>query len=241
MSHPKLPCCAALTASVLLAMPILIAHAAPDKNAKTDAQSLRPIPYEGALPSDNPQQGMPQKPLDANAQAALKTLYQRPAVMGPPPIAKKSPVALNITGIGPIIEVLPGPSVFADKLPPILREAMPEMTPYSNNVVRLPKGEVRITAVDRTANDTKLSQDEMELEATFTDNEGHDWKIVQLALAPLSPKPDSEPWFGGVATDMLYHGQTGNGTPLEPLVKAALLSWVGPTSGATAQRSPPAP
>lgn len=92
-------------------------------------------------------------------------------------------------------------------------------------MVRLSKGEVRITAVDRTANDAKLSPDEMELEATFTDNEGHDWKIVQLALAPLSPQPDSEPWFGGVATDMLYHGQTGNGTLLEPLVKAALLSW----------------
>jgi len=139
MSRPKLPRCAAVTASVLMAMPILIAHAAPDKNAKTDAQSLRPIPYEGALPSDNPQQGMPQKPLDANAQAALKTLYQRPAVMGPPPIAKKSPVALNITGIGPVVEVLPGPSVYADKLPPALREAMPEMSPYSTTWCGFPK------------------------------------------------------------------------------------------------------
>lgn len=52
---------------------------------------------------------------------------------------------------------------------------------------------MRFAAVDRTENDTKLSDDFMEFAASFTDEEGNEWEIVQLALAASNPVMD--PWY----------------------------------------------
>ena len=188
----------------------------------------RVVPYEGALGSPTPPSAplsSGQKPLEPWVTSALQALWQRPSPKGPEPIALSTPRALHVSGGAPVIQVLPGPAAFADKVPPHLKTVMPKKVPYSNNVQRLRRGSFRLVAFDRTLNDTKLSRDSMEVEIAFTDHEGAEWRIEQVMLAPISPNPVAEPWFGGVAIDTLYHGDTGNGTPAEPLVNCALCSW----------------
>jgi uncharacterized cupredoxin-like copper-binding protein len=186
-------------------------------------QTQTKVPYEGALPPNSPNLD---KNYPSEIRAGMETLYRRPMPKGPAAIPLKSPIGINVVGRGQAIRVLPGKAVFSDKLPPMLRTALPEnLSPYSNNVERLPKGEFRLTAFDRTQNDSKQSQDSFAMTAEFTDEEGNEWKIMNLITAPFSPKIDEEPWYGGVATDLLYHGASGKGTPAEPLVKAALIAW----------------
>ena len=187
----------------------------------------RSVPYEGSFGPTAPP--MPasamQKPLEPWVKAALDVWYQRPSPKGPPPIALASPKAIYVVGRNPVIQVLPGAPAFPDKIPSRLQTVMPEKVPYSNNVKRLRRGTIRLVALDRTLNDTKTSSDSMAIEASFTDAEGAEWRIEQVMLAPISPNPVAEPWFGGLAIDTLYHGETGNGTPAEPLVNCAMCSW----------------
>lgn len=193
------------------------------KSAATESSGQTDVPYKGALPPNSPDLNKQYPP---EIKQGMETLYQRPMPKGPAPIPLKTAVGLNVVGRGTAIRALPGKAVFGDKLPAMLREAMPEdASPYSNNIVRLPKGEFRLTAFDRTMNDSKQSQDSFAMTATFTDEEGNEWKVMNLITAPFSPKIDEEPWYGGVATDLLYHGGSGKGTPAVPLVKADLIAW----------------
>ncbi len=195
----------------------------------SSAESMtRAVPYEGALPpGDAPMApvGAAQRPVSPPVQAALDVLWQRPSPDGPPPVPVADPKAIYVVGGGPVIQALPGPSPFPDRIPAYLRSVLPEEVPYSNHVERLSGGTIRLAAFDRTANDTKLSADSMAVEVTFTDAEGAEWRIEQAALAPLSSNPVAEPWFGGVVIDTVYHGDTGNGTPAEPKVTCAMCSW----------------
>lgn len=194
---------------------------------RTDT-TQRNVPYEGALaPDDPPQTPVPasQKPIEPWVKATLDVLYERPSPKGPPPIALDAPKAIFVVGKGPIVQVLPGAPVFPDRMPEHLKTVMPERIPFSNNVKRLARGELRLTAVDRTMNDTKLSQDSMAVQISFSDAQGAEWRIEQATLATISSNPVTEPWFGGVAIDVQYHGDTGNGTPAVPKVMCAMCSW----------------
>ncbi|MEW5930512.1 MAG: multicopper oxidase domain-containing protein, partial [Gemmatimonadota bacterium] len=164
-------------------------------------------------------------PLQAWQAAALDVLYERPSPPGPPPVPLLRPRAVYARGRGPVIQVLPGDLVFAGHLPPTVRTALPAKGPFSNRVVRLPRGEVRFVAFDRTLNDTRTSADSMEIEVEFTGRDGARWRILQSALAPLSPDPVGEPWFGGVVTDTTLHGESGRATPAEPWLVCAMCSW----------------
>ncbi|HEV2146501.1 MAG TPA: multicopper oxidase domain-containing protein [Longimicrobiaceae bacterium] len=188
----------------------------------------RQVPYEGAIgPNDPPGAPMSpmQKPLEPWVKAALDVWYERPSPKGPEPIPLAQPKAIYFEGKNPVIQILPGPPAFPEKIPERLKTVFPEKVPYSNNVKRLPRGKIRVAAFDHTHNDTKLSKDSMEVEISFVDAEGAEWRIEQVMLAPFSPNPVAEPWFGGLVIDTLYHGHTGNGTPAEPLVNCALCSW----------------
>lgn len=188
----------------------------------------RDIPYEhGFGPSDPPNRPLPpnEKPLDPAAKAALDVLYERPSPNGPEPVPLDRPRAVVIEGAGPVIQVLPGPPAFPEQVPDRLQAVYPDKVPFSNNVQELPNGTFRAVAYDRTANDTKLSEDSMEAEIAFTDHAGDAWRIEQVMLAPLSPNPVAEPWLGGVVIDTLYHGATGKGTPAEPRLRCMLCSW----------------
>lgn len=210
---------------VAVATPDVVVTPAP---AAAEEPVERNVPYEGAFgPSDPPGAPMSpmQKPLEPWVTAALDVWYERPSPKGPPPIPLAQPKALYFEGKGPVIQVLPGPPAFPEKIPKRLQTVFPEKVPFSNNVKRLPSGTFRAVSFDNTLNDTKLSSDSMAVEIAFTDFNGDEWRIEQVVLAPISPNPVLEPWFGGVVIDTLYHGHTGNGTPAEPLVRCMNCSW----------------
>lgn len=183
------------------------------------------IPYENRFGPSDPPRPPSQTPLDRTIVAALDVLYERPSPRGPEAIPIDEPRGIVIEGAGPVVQALPGPPAFPDRIPARLKAVSPEQIPFSNNVRELSGGTFRAVAYDRTANDTKLSEDSMEAEISFTDQAGDQWRIEQAELAPLSPNPVAEPWFGGVVIDTPYHGQTGNGTPAEPQVRCMLCSW----------------
>ncbi len=177
-----------------------------------DPSRDRQIPFDGALDpaAPPPAAAPPPRPLAPSDRQSLDVLYSRPSPMGPPPIQREQPRAIMVAGKGPIFSQLPGVPAFAEKYPAELLEAEGGQDLFSNdNNVELPKGTVRFVSFDRTVNDSKLSKDSMAFEATITDHEGAEWRIVQTRLAPISPDPVNDPWYGGLAIDTLEHGNTG--------------------------------
>ncbi len=85
-------------------------------------------------------------------------------------------------------------------------------TPFSNWLFE-GQGSVRMTVIDRTANDAASTKDEINFEAEFTLPDGVPYRVV--VNKPLAHGMD-HPIFGGVGTNMIIHGQTGIGTALMP-------------------------
>jgi len=85
-------------------------------------------------------------------------------------------------------------------------------TPFSNWLVD-GRGSVRMTVIDRTANDAARTKDKVEFEAEFTLPDGVPYRVV--VNKPLAHGKD-HPMLGGVGTNMIIHGQTGIGTALMP-------------------------
>jgi hypothetical protein len=193
-----------------------------------DPDQVRPIPFDEALPPGDPPPpaAPPPRPLAPWDMAAQDALYERPAPMGPAPIPTRPAKAIYVTaGKGPIYAARPGPTVFAEKVPRELAVAGGPTSEFSNNIAPFPRGEVRWVAFDRTLNDSRMSQDSMAFDANFTDEEGNEWRIVQMRIAPLSPNIVTDPWYGGVAIDTTEHGQTMRGHPAQPLSYCASCSW----------------
>lgn len=226
MPAPEAP--STRTASTTVSMPAMPAMPARDTMRQEMVADMDAPPrYRGAIgPATPPPSPLPPpRPLGMATKQTLAMRYEQPEPMGPPEMPRPHPAAMRVIGRGPVVQVLPGPTTFGDSVPELLRIAMPPKSPFSNNVKRLSGGTLRFVAFDRTLNDTKLSRDSMEFDASFTDPEGHKWRVLQTRIAPVSPNPVGEPWFGGVGIDTLYHGQTGTGTAAEPLVKCQMCAW----------------
>lgn len=194
--------------------------------------SPQPVPrgvvgYRGPLPpADPPGEGMG---TDA-ARAAwlpevLDMLYERPSGRAPAAIARPEPRAVFAEATGAPLRVLPATMPFIDSVPAMMRTALPPRGPFSDRVERTRAGSVRLLAVDRTLNDTPASRDSMQVEVRFTDSDSSEWRIVQAGLASLSPNPVGEPWLGGVAAGVEYHGTSGRGTAAMPRVWCEMCSW----------------
>ncbi len=186
----------------------------------------QPVPYQGPLPPGDPAQAPPpSRPLTPELTRELAALYERPAPLGPPLIARTPAAAVYAVGGGDIVRARSGVPPYGDSLPRERRIAEGGHDHYSNNVAILPRGQVRFAAFDRTRNDTRLSLDSMAFEASFTDEEGNDWYVLQTRIAPFSPTPVKEPWFGGVVIDTAYHGMTHLSVEAEPTVLCKMCSW----------------
>jgi hypothetical protein len=214
-------------------VPVMMNLPSPDAPAMVtlpDGRVIRNVPYSGAFgPSDPPippvhRIQLPEA-LSSAERGTLDVWYERPSPTGPAPIPVDPPKAVYAVGKGPVVQILPGPAVFPDKIPKQFKIAYPKDIPYSNNTRVLPRGEIRFMAVDRTANDTKLSLDTMQVEISLTDHEGNDWRIEQVALAPISSKVVPEPWYGGVAIDVPFHGHSGVASPALPLIRCMMCSY----------------
>ena len=134
---------------------------------------------------------------------------------------------MNVTGGGPVIQILPGPFPFADSAAAVIRNRPPDqqadlthkaqMGPYSNNVASI-SGDISLVAIDRGA-----TGDTVAGIAQFTAKDGARWKVVmdrvQTKDIPFNPR------FGGVIMGLFYHGASGVHTPLVPTIQSSLALW----------------
>ena len=133
---------------------------------------------------------------------------------------------IQVTGAGPVIQILPGPFPFPDSAASILaqfgdeREGLESQVkdgPYSNNVSPI-AGTFRFTAWDKGA-----VRDSIDGEAEFTAEDGARWKLV-LDRVQTKDVPH-HPRFGGVILGLYYHGNTAVHTPLVPTINSAVALW----------------
>ena len=134
--------------------------------------------------------------------------------------------AIQVTGGGPVIQILPGPFPFPDSAAPILQqfgdereglESQVKNGPYSNNVTPI-AGTFRFTAWDKGA-----VRDSVDGIAEFTTQDGARWKLV-LDRVQTKDVPH-HPRFGGVILGLYYHGNTAVHTPLVPTINSAVALW----------------
>ena len=140
---------------------------------------------------------------------------------GPPP------TAVEVTGDGPVIQILPGPFPFADSAAAVIAARPPDqqadltakahMGPYSNNVARI-SGTLQVTAVDHGA-----SGDTVSGVSEFTTQDGARWRLV-MDRVQTRDIPDN-PRFGGVIMGLYYHGASGVHTPLVPTIQSSVALW----------------
>ena len=134
--------------------------------------------------------------------------------------------AIQVTGGGPVIQILPGPFPFADSAAAILKtfgdekeglESQAQNGPYSNNVTPI-AGRFNFTAWDLGA-----VRDSVNGVAEFTTQDHAQWKLV-LDRVQTKDVPH-HPRFGGVIMGLYYHGITGVHTPLVPTINSAVALW----------------
>jgi plastocyanin len=143
------------------------------------------------------------------------------------PDAAPSPVkSIQVTGAGPVIQILPGPFPFADSAAPVLKafgnereglESQAQNGPYSNKVAPI-AGTFTLTAWDKGA-----TRDSVDGVAEFTTQDSAHWKLV-LDRVQTKDVPH-HPRFGGVILGLYYHGATGVHTPLVPTINSAVALW----------------
>jgi hypothetical protein len=134
--------------------------------------------------------------------------------------------AIEVTGGGAVIQILPGPFPFPDSAAPILQqfgsereglESQVKNGPYSNNVTAI-AGTFTFTAWDKGA-----VRDSVDGIADFTTQDGAHWRLVldrvQTRDVPHHPR------FGGVILGLYYHGNTAVHTPLVPTINSAVALW----------------
>lgn len=135
---------------------------------------------------------------------------------------------ITVVGGGPVIQVLPGPAQFADSaqrvvamMPGPMQEMMTMMGkngPFSDKVAEV-SGTMRATYWDRGAQGDSVAGT-----AEFKSQDGASWRVVLKQVDPTDPNP-MEPHFGGVATDLTYHGATGLHAPFVPTVRSTVSLW----------------
>jgi uncharacterized protein (DUF2141 family) len=165
-----------------------------------------------------------------NAQGARASGYGAGAVSQSPSheMSEPSPniAAIQVTGGGTVIQILPGPFPFPDSAAPILQqfgaereglESQVKNGPYSNNVTPI-AGSFTFTAWDKGA-----VRDSVDGTAEFATQDGGRWKLV-LDRVQTKDVPH-HPRFGGVILGLYYHGNTAVHTPLVPTINSAVALW----------------
>jgi plastocyanin len=163
-------------------------------------------------------------PVGENSHKKLGMETHLKVVTQPPAPAKVQ--AIQVTGGGPVIQILPGPFPFADSAAGVLKsfgdekeglESQAQNGPYSNNVTPI-TGSFSFSAWDK--GDTRDSVDGI---AEFTTKDRAHWKLV-LDRVQTKDVPH-HPRFGGVIMGLYYHGMTGVHTPLVPTINSAVALW----------------
>ena len=96
-----------------------------------------------------------------------------------------------------------------------------EPTPFSDNFQYV-SGSFELEVTDATLMDSPDSDDGASFAATFTGPDGRERTVELLHLLPVGRE---HTFFGGVATNVIIHGQTGIGSKLMPMVPTYVAFW----------------
>ena len=97
------------------------------------------------------------------------------------------------------------------------------MTPFGNKSMVMPDGKLQIEATDATATDAATTSDKVKFSASWKDKKGNTYSVK--CCDKLVAHGLEYPTFGGVATNIILHGNSGIGTPLMPTEFAYFAFW----------------
>ncbi|MBA3584178.1 MAG: hypothetical protein H0W36_06550 [Gemmatimonadetes bacterium] len=158
------------------------------------------------------------------------TLLGLAGVSGVPHARAQSapPKAVTVTGGGPVIQVLPGPAQFADSAAPIIAKMPAEKQQMMQMMASNGPFSDRVAKVSGTFGgtfwDAGARGDSVAAKASFRSQDGAKWEVTLDRVAPEDESP-MEPHWGGVATEIAYHGATGVHAPLVPTVRSVMSYW----------------
>lgn len=127
-----------------------------------------------------------------------------PTVFGPANLPRHYGGTPIITGVPPMLRIKKHDGSFETKV----------LTPFGDKHLVVPNGKLTIDAVDATATDAAVTDDQVRMSASWKDKAGNTYRVkccVKLAAHGLE-----YPTFGGVVTNIILHGFTSIGTPLMP-------------------------
>ncbi len=96
-------------------------------------------------------------------------------------------------------------------------------SPFGDAFLTMGNASLTIEATDMTAADAATTEDSVEFEASWQDEEGNTYAVT--CCKQLVTHGIEFPTFGGVVTNHLLHGFSGVGTPLMPTEFAYLAFW----------------
>jgi len=100
---------------------------------------------------------------------------------------------------------------------------MKQVSPFGDQYAVMRDGKLELEAVDATATDAAVSEDQVRLTARWQDNQGNTYSV--RCCAKLATHGLEFPTFGGVMTNHILHGSSRIGTPLMPTEYAYLAFW----------------
>ena len=136
-----------------------------------------------------------------------------PTVFGPPKMPRHYAGTPIITGLPPLLRVKAKGGGFVTKV----------RTPFGDKHIALPKGRLKISALDATATDAATTQDKVKFMASWQDAKGNVYEV--RCCKKLAAHGLEYPTFGGVVTNVIMHGFTGIGTPLMPSEYTYFAFW----------------
>lgn len=98
-----------------------------------------------------------------------------------------------------------------------------QRTPFGDAYVTMGNADLRLEAHDETAADAAMTEDSVDFEASWQDEEGNAYSVT--CCRRLASHGLEYPTFGGVVTNHLLHGFSGVGTPLMPTEFAYVAFW----------------
>lgn len=101
--------------------------------------------------------------------------------------------------------------------------ALTEPSPFGDAFTTMGNASLTINATDVTAADAATTEDTVDFEASWQDQEGNTYSVT--CCKELATHGIEFPTFGGVVTNHLLHGFSGVGTPLMPTEFAYFAFW----------------
>ena len=95
--------------------------------------------------------------------------------------------------------------------------------PFGDKYMTMKNGKLKINAKDITATDAATTKDEVHMDASWQDDDGNTYEVNCCTM--MASHGIDYPSFGGVATNIILHGYSGNGTPLMPSEYTYFAFW----------------